>query len=131
MVMKMKYYPIQKKFKNLFIEKENLLIQLIKDDSFQLNVILQRIDICDFSMRCINFYASDEYELKNNTIIYTSHITNEKSYCCIQNNAIQLSSKLGFDLFLERYFDTCFMLDGEEKWGWFTYTSKKQEENPI
>lgn len=116
----MKYYPIQKQFVTIFKEKEQILLNLIKENSFQLNVILERIDICDFSMRCLHFYNSDEYELKNNTIIYTNQINKEKTYCCIQNNMITLSSLKGFDLFIERYFYRCFCSDDDlNKAQWF------------
>ena len=128
----MRCYPIQKRYVEMFKKREDVLLDLLKRNSMQLDVIVERIDVCDFSMRLIRFYRSSEYELKNNTIIYTNEITNEKSYCILENNGIRFSSLQGFDSFLERYFYTCYLMEEDflkGKWFSFPQSVEKSTQN--
>lgn len=127
--MKMKCYPIKEKYIDTFKNREEVLLDLLKKNSIQLDLIVERIDICDFSMSCIRFYRSGEYELKNNTIIYTNEITKEKRYCALQYNHVNLSSMIGFEDFLLRYFHTCFITDDNfTKGDWFSYHNQSKNE---
>ena len=121
-VIYLRCYPIKKRYLSLFYGKEDVLLTLLKEGNRQIDVLCERIDICDFSLRCIRFYKSWEYELKNTTISYTNEISKEKNYCALYNNHLRLNSLKGFDTFLERYFENCFLVDDNFTNGiWFSY----------
>lgn len=121
----MKCYPIQNDFISMFYNREKVLLNLLKKESIQMDVFVERIDICDFSLRCLRFFNSPEYELKNNTIVYTNEITQEKSFCTLQNNAMILSSMEGFSSFIERYFKYCYIVNDDFSSGkWFFFAKK-------
>ena len=123
----MKCYPVKDEYVTLFKGRESVLLSLLKENSLQLNVILERIDVCDFSMRCLRFFKSSEYELKKNTIVYTNEIMKDKQYCALHNQYLSLTSIKGFSPFIERYFKTCFLCDEEYTKGeWFSYYSAKK-----
>lgn len=125
----MKCYPIKDSYISLFQGRESVLLTLLKENSIQLDVILERIDICDFSMRCLRFFSSCEYELKQNTIVYTNTIDKKKQYCALHNHCLSLSSLKGFSPFIERYFHTCFLCDEDfAKGEWFSYHLTKKNE---
>ncbi|NBK98384.1 MAG: hypothetical protein EOM50_10250 [Erysipelotrichia bacterium] len=118
----MKCYPIKTTFVSVFKGNEEVLEDLIKRNSFQLKAICEQICYEDFYTRCIRFYNEEDYILDEKTIIYTHPITKQKSYCYLYDNCFCLSSLMGFEYFLHRYYQMYFIFD--EKSGythWLSY----------
>lgn len=118
----MKCYPIKEHFVSIFKDNEEVLEELIQRNSPQLTQICEKIDYADFYHRCISFYDSEDYVLKDKMIVYTHPITQHVSYCLFSDYCITISDLMGFDHFLYRYFHTYFTLNEKCCCGsWLSY----------
>lgn len=122
MVYIMRCYPVKKHFVSIFKNNEEVLEQLIQKNSPQIMEICEKIDYADFYHRLISFYNDEDYELKDQTIVYTHPITKQVSYCFLSDYYIIVSDLMGFDLFLYRYYRTYFTLNEKSCCGsWLSF----------
>lgn len=118
----MKCYPIKEIFVPLFYDRQEVLLYLIQHHSPQLPLIFETVDCEDFLEHCLSFYGDENYECQDTTLIYTHPITQQKSYCYVRPYGFTLSSLLGFEQFLKRYFYYYFVVEEENsRTSWLTY----------